>query len=162
MEQATCSRGYWWQTRQHRMPSKNRVIVPQLQRLLYLHTPNVILQLAKQLNYGMVCLHNNRPTLTHQGTPILAFNILSDHTHFYKSQGVAKQILNWGGAVRHLKCGGSLLLPGRGCDDHQATAVIAGGAEDHIERWIPHQDHEQQAVQDRGVANLMAADRAMV
>ena len=48
----------------------------------------------------MVCLHNNRPTLTHQGTPVLAFNILSDHTYFYKSQGVAKHILRWGGGAK--------------------------------------------------------------
>ena len=62
----------------------------------------MILEFAKQCNYGCVCLHNNRPTLTHQGAPVLAFNILSDHTYFYKSQSVAKQILKWGGGVKEV------------------------------------------------------------
>ena len=60
-------------------------------------TPNVVLEFAKQCNYGCVCLHNNRPTLMHQGTRVLAFNILSSHTYFYRTQSVAKQILKWGG-----------------------------------------------------------------
>ena len=58
-------------------------------------TPDLLLDYAKQNNYGLVCLHNNRPTLSQQGAPILAFCIVDCHAYFYKNQAVARKVLQW-------------------------------------------------------------------
>ena len=43
----------------------------------------------------MACMHNNRITLSREGTFILAFCIIDSHAFFYKNQTVAKHILNY-------------------------------------------------------------------
>ena len=51
-------------------------------------------------------MYNNRPTISHEGSPILAFNIVGDHAYFYKSQVVARQVKRWaasGGNEQRLK-----------------------------------------------------------
>ena len=63
-------------------------------------TPNLILAFSKQFNYGCVCLHNNRPTITPPGEPILAFNILDNHCYMYNNQAVCKTVMKWGGGDR--------------------------------------------------------------
>ena len=48
-------------------------------------SPNTLLQFAKHYGYGLVCLHNNRPTVTHPCAPILAFNIVDSHCYMHNS-----------------------------------------------------------------------------
>ena len=57
---------------------------------------HLLLDFAREKGYGLVCLHNNRPTMTRMGNPILAFNIVDRHAYFYKSQVVARQVMKWG------------------------------------------------------------------
>ena len=66
-------------------------------------TPDLLLDYAKQRGLGLVCLHNNRPSITHEGAPILAFSVVAEHAYFYKSQVVARQVMKWRG------CGGEKL-----------------------------------------------------
>ena len=67
-------------------------------------TPDLLLDYAKQRGYGLVCLHNNRPCISHEGAPILAFSVVAEHAYFYKSQIVARQVMKWrGGGGEKLK-----------------------------------------------------------
>ena len=58
-------------------------------------SPQEIYDFAEKYNYGMVCLHNNVPTLSRRGDPILAFQILGNHGYFFKKNSVAKTVLKW-------------------------------------------------------------------
>ena len=47
-------------------------------------TPHDVYNFAEHYDYGMVCLHNKRPTLSRKGEPVLAFQVLAPHGYFFK------------------------------------------------------------------------------
>ena len=48
-------------------------------------SPQDVYNFAEAYNYGMVCLHNKKPTLSRKGDPVLAFQVLGPHGYFQEA-----------------------------------------------------------------------------
>ena len=51
-------------------------------------TPQDVYNFAEAFDYGMVCLHNKKPTLARKDEPVLAFQVLGPHGYFFSKSSL--------------------------------------------------------------------------